>query len=77
MMDLDDFEEDDEMVTIGSSNKWQLNKQIATGAIVDGQSGQKALYKYWKVKLAWLKGINTTHLNRHYKWCSNHTVLLM
>lgn len=25
MMDLDDVEEDDEMVTIGSSNKWQLN----------------------------------------------------
>ncbi|KAL2504940.1 Uncharacterized protein Adt_20561 [Abeliophyllum distichum] len=79
-IDLEDVQEDvDTQTTIGSSTKrkatkqkakcWQYFKLVPTGKVVDGVPEFKVLCKHCHKKLAWQKGIGTTHLNRHFKKC--------
>lgn len=51
-----------------SAKCWELFKLMVMGAI-DGKSEHKGQPKYCKERLACQKGINTSHLNSHYRKC--------
>ncbi|KAL2511495.1 Uncharacterized protein Adt_17095 [Abeliophyllum distichum] len=79
-IDLKDVQEDvDTQVTIGSSTKrkatkqkakcWQYFEFMSTSKVVDGVPKFKAQCKHCHEKLVWQKGIDTAHLNKHFKKC--------
>ncbi|KAL2462245.1 zinc finger protein [Abeliophyllum distichum] len=79
-IDLEDVHDDvDTQTTIGSSTKrkatkqkakcWQHFELVPTGKLVNEVPEFKVQCKYCQKKFAWQKGIDTTHLNRHYKKC--------
>ncbi|KAL2533735.1 Uncharacterized protein Adt_07086 [Abeliophyllum distichum] len=79
-IDLEDVREDvDTQTTIDSSTKrkatkqkakcWQHFELVPIGKLVNGVPEFKEQYKHCQEMFAWQKGIDTTHLNRHFKKC--------